>query len=119
MISRRQAGSLIVFAISLLVVLYLVAVPARNYWNQRADTADADGSLNALQTEIDELEARSTALEDPAEVERLAREEYHYVYPGEEAFVVLPAAPPPLPIPAGWPFDALKGAVFTASDPEG
>jgi len=115
MISRRQAGSLIVLAIFLLVVLYLVAVPARNYWTQRADTARADGSLDALQSEIDELEARTVALEDPDEVERLAREEYHFVYPGEEAFVVLPAAPAPLPIPAGWPFDALRGATFAGS----
>jgi cell division protein FtsB len=113
MISRRRAGSLIVIAISLVVVAYLVVVPARNYWTQRADTAEADGSLDALQAEIDELEARSTELEDPEEVERLAREEYHYVYPGEEAFVVLPAALPPLPIPAGWPFDALRGATFS------
>ena len=75
------------------------------------------GSLDALQTEIDELEARTVALEDPDEVERLAREEYHYVYPGEEAFVVLPAAPAPLPIPAGWPFDALRGATFASRHP--
>jgi cell division protein FtsB len=116
MISRRQAGSLVVLALSMLIVAYFVAVPARNYWTQRADTAAADGSLEAIQAEIDELEARSIALTDPEEVERLAREEYHYVYPGEEAFVVLPAAPPPLPIPAGWPFDALRGATFSRAD---
>jgi cell division protein FtsB len=113
MISRRQAGSLIILAISILVVAYLVAVPARNYVSQRAETAEANQGLATLQAEIDELETRSSALEDPAEAQRLAREEYHYVYPGEEAFVVLPAAPPPLPIPAGWPFDALKGATFS------
>jgi cell division protein FtsB len=113
MISRRQAGSLIVLAISVLVVAYLAAVPARNYLTQRADTAAADSTLDALQAEIEELEARSIALEDPEEVDRLAREEYHYVYPGEEAFVVLPAAPPPLPIPSGWPFDALRGASYS------
>jgi cell division protein FtsB len=112
-ISRRQAGSLIVLAISLVVVAYLVAVPARNYWTQRAEVAEADRELDVLQAEIDDLEDRATALEDPEAVEQLAREEYHYVYPGEEAFVVLPAAPAPLPIPAGWPFDALKGATFT------
>ena len=116
MISRRQAGTLIVLAISVIVIAYLAAVPARNYWTQRADTAEANVSLETLRAEIDELEARSVALEDPDEVERLAREEYHYVYPGEEAFVVLPAAPPPLPIPAGWPFDALRGATFEVPD---
>ena len=112
MISRRQAVSLIVLTVALIVIAYLLAVPARNYVSQRAETAEANQSLGTLQSEIDDLEARSTALEDPAEAQRLAREEYHYVSPGEEAFVVLPAAPPPLPIPAGWPFEALKGAMF-------
>jgi cell division protein FtsB len=112
MISRRQAGSLIVAVIAALVIAYLVAVPARNYFSQRTETASANAKLDTLQSEIDELEDRSTALEDPDEAIRIAREEYHYVNPGEEAFVVLPAAPPPLPIPAGWPFDALKGAAY-------
>ncbi|MEL7207707.1 MAG: septum formation initiator family protein [Actinomycetota bacterium] len=116
MISRRQAGSLIVLAVALVVIAYLAAVPARNYWEQRSATAEADAELDDLRAEIAELEARSVALEDDDEIERLAREEYHYVYPGEEAFVVLPAAPPPLPIPAGWPFDALKGAAYTVGD---
>jgi cell division protein FtsB len=112
MISRRQAGTLIVAVIAGLVIAYLVAVPTRNYFSQRSETASADAELDTLQAEIDELEDRSTALEDPDEVIRIAREEYHYVNPGEEAFVVLPPAPPPLPIPAGWPFDALKGAAY-------
>ena len=114
MISRRQAGSLIVLALFLLVVAYVAAVPARNYWRQRSDTGAAQVELTTLRTEIDRLEARAAALEDPDEIERLAREEFHYVRPGEEAFTVLPALPAPLPIPAGWPFDALKGAAYTS-----
>jgi cell division protein FtsB len=102
-----------VLAVGLVVFLYLAVVPARNYWTQRAETARADADLETLQTEIDELEARATALEDPVAIEQLAREEFHYVHPGEEAFVVLPAAPPALPIPPGWPFDALKGATYS------
>ena len=40
-------------------------------------------------------------------------------YPGEEVFAVLPAPPPPLPIPAGWPFDSLRGAAAAATSGAG
>jgi cell division protein FtsB len=108
-VTRRQAGTAVVVVVALFVAAYLVAVPARNYLTQQSDTAAAEAELEAIEEEIDQLEGQVGALSDPTELERLAREEFHLVYPGEEAFAVLPAPPPPLPIPVGWPFDALRG----------
>jgi cell division protein FtsB len=108
-LTRRQAGTAVVIAISLFVIAYLVAVPARSYLTQQSETAEAEAELEAIEAEIDQLEGQLGTLRDPTELERLAREEFHLVYPGEEAFAVLPSPPPPLPIPVGWPFDALRG----------
>jgi hypothetical protein len=43
------------------------------------------------------LDARAAELQEDAEIERLAREQYNLVMPGEEAYAMLPAAPPPPP----------------------
>jgi cell division protein FtsL len=100
---------------TLLAVGYVMFVPARNYVSQQAATDDAQRQLDALNAEVDDLEARQTALQDPEQIEQVARERFNYGYPGEEVFAVLPAPPAPLPIPTGWPFDVLRAAEASAT----
>ena len=64
-----------------------------------------------LQRENELLEQRITVLKTDAEVERIAREQYNLVRPGEEAYAVLPAPAPPVDLPDGWPFDQLEPLV--------
>jgi cell division protein FtsB len=40
------------------------------------------------------LAAEAKRLQTPAEIQRMAREQYHYVYPGEQAYSVIPAPAP-------------------------
>ncbi len=95
---------------TLLAVGYVMFVPARNYLDQQAATSGAEDQLEQLDAEIADLEAQQVALEDPEHIEQVAREQFNFGYPDEEVFAVLPAPPPPLPIPTGWPFDVLRGA---------
>jgi cell division protein FtsL len=100
---------------TLLAVGYVMFVPARNYVSQQAATDDAEQQLDALNVEIDDLEARQGALQDPEQIEQVARERFNLGYPGEEVFAVLPAPPAPLPIPTGWPFDVIRGAAAASA----
>ena len=43
-------------------------------------------------------------LKTDEEVERLAREQYNLVRPGEESYAILPPPPPKVELPQWWPF---------------
>ena len=88
--------------------LFLFVFPTRTYLAQRESLAGAEERLEVLQRENQRLEQRIAVLRTDAEIEKIAREEYNLVRPGEEAFAVLPAPEPPVDLPAGWPFDQLE-----------
>lgn len=88
-------------------VLALTVFPTSTYLDQRADTAEAEQRLAVLQTQNDAYEARIARLQTPEEIERLAREQYNLVRPGEEAYAVLPAPLPELDLPTLWPFGEM------------
>ena len=46
------------------------------------------------------------------EVERIARRDFNFVFPGEEAYAVLPAPPAPVSLPASWPYNLLYAEVL-------
>ncbi|HUF34175.1 MAG TPA: septum formation initiator family protein [Acidimicrobiales bacterium] len=91
----------------LVAVLFVGVFPTRTYLAQRASTGAAQEKLEVLREQNELLEARARQLHDHAEIERLARERYNLVRPGEEAYAVLPppsveeddehGAPPPAP----------------------
>ena len=61
-----------------------------------------------LDQENDALASRVAALQTPEEIERVARQQYGMVRPGEQAYSVLPA-PARTSLPAGWPYTVLSG----------
>jgi cell division protein FtsB len=95
--------------------LFVGVFPTRALLAQRSDIANATETLSHIEARNAELSARVDALSTDAEIERIAREQYHLVYPGEEAYALLPAAPPQIPVPDAWPFRGLRTAVI--SDP--
>lgn len=73
-----------------LILLTLALAPLRTLLEQRAE-------LDLLQHQTNELESRNAALEgrlaqlnDPAYLERIARECLGMIEPGETAFVLIP-----------------------------
>ena len=85
--------------------------PTRALLDQRAALADADARLAAVDARNQELADRVDALQTDAEIERIAREQYNLVFPGEEAYGLLPAPPTPPAVPDAWPFRDLHAAV--------
>jgi cell division protein FtsB len=79
--------------LGLVLVLFTAVFPTRTFLAQRAATSAAQERLTVLREQSATLEARADQLQDDAEIERLAREQYNLVMPGEEAYAMLPAAP--------------------------
>jgi cell division protein FtsB len=104
---------------SIVAVAFLFAgvFPTRALLTQRRDIAAAEDTLAHLESRNADLQDRVDALGTGAEIERIAREQYHLVYPGEEAYALLPAPPPRIPVPDAWPFRALRAVTSTGEVP--
>jgi cell division protein FtsB len=107
----RRAGTG-VGAVALAGVLVYAVFPVRTYLDQRAATDRSREQIEMLSRANDRLEDRADDLRTDDEIERLAREQYGLVKPGEESYGVLPppettttttstTAPPPPPTPGG------------------
>jgi cell division protein FtsB len=91
----------------LLAVLAVAVFPTSTFLDQRASTAEAEQRLAVLRTQNAAYEQRIERLHTVGEIERLAREQYNLVFPGEEAYAVLPEPLPELALPPVWPFGPL------------
>ncbi|MGH9136496.1 MAG: FtsB family cell division protein [Acidimicrobiales bacterium] len=111
--ARQRSRVLVPLLVSVLAVgfLFVAVFPTRALLAQRSATGDAREQLAVIERANAELEARVEALQTDAEIERLAREQYRLVRPGEEAYAILPAPAPPVPVPDAWPFGGLAEAL--------
>jgi cell division protein FtsB len=90
-------------------VLFVAVFPARTYLDQHHQRQEVLVRIKATDARNSALQKRISTLHTNAEVERLAREQYNLVRPGEEAYAILPtrqapaAAHPSPPAPhRGW-----------------
>ncbi len=111
MIALRRSVVPLVIVLVILVTLFYAVFPTRTYLDQSAALAEVQSELDALYEHNDALRSRMKVLNQPEEIERLARSEYNLVYPGEEAYAMLPLAPEPVEIPDLWPLNALVGSL--------
>jgi len=103
---RRAIWPVLVTAL-LVAALFVFVFPTRTYLAQRAETRRTEHQLRVLKDQNDALSARVTALDTDAEIERIAREQFDLVRPGEQAFAILPA-PALTALPPGFPFDLIR-----------
>jgi cell division protein FtsB len=85
----RRAWPVLV-AVVLIGLLFVAVFPTRTWLAQRQETAAATEQLQVLTKENTKLAIRVKALQSDDEIERLAREQYNLVKPGEEAYALLP-----------------------------
>lgn len=101
----RRAMWPLLGSIVLVGVLFIAVFPTRTYLAQRASISRAEKQLEVLGEQKEALAARARELQRDGEIERLARERYNLVLPGEEAYAVLPppatGRPAPDPLPSG------------------
>jgi len=101
-LGHRWVRRLFVVALVVAGILFTFGTPARTWYDQRQEIVAARDRTAVLDQQSRELQARVDQLNTDAEVERIAREQYGLVKPGEEAFGILPApgSAPPVPAPA-------------------
>jgi cell division protein FtsB len=86
----------ITMAVMVLVgAMYLFAYPARTYLAQKQAIAVQERTIAVLKAEDSKLAGESSALQSPATIARIAREQYGLVKHGQQAFMVLPSPAKP------------------------
>jgi hypothetical protein len=78
-------------------MMFVFFLPARALVQQRADLRATETRLRVLSAEDQRLTVQIAQLHTDAEIERLARQQYGLVFPGEEAYAILPSPQPPAP----------------------
>ena len=107
--ARRLVWPLIATVV-VIGALFLTMFPLRTWIDQRDSISASRSELAELDEELAALDDRIAALDSPEEVELIAREKYGLVFPGEEAYSLLPLPVPPIDIPPGWPFTGAPPA---------
>ncbi len=88
-VGRTTVQVILVFVTLAAVGVFLIS-PARAWWTQRDEIGDLESQLSEQLDQNAELQGRVDALNTDEEIERLARERYGLVRPGDESYVVLP-----------------------------
>ncbi len=86
---------LVLASIALAAVLFLFVLPSRTYLAQRHSLSAAETRLRVFSDQNAKLATAATRLQSDAEIERLAREQYGLVKPGEKAYVIVPSTQAP------------------------
>ncbi|MCP3989496.1 MAG: septum formation initiator family protein [Actinomycetia bacterium] len=79
-----------VVALALSVLAGLAVLPARTWMSQRQDMTEARADLARIENEVAELSAQLEQLQTDDEIERMARQHFDLVYPGEESYRIVP-----------------------------
>jgi cell division protein FtsB len=105
--SRAAILRLAIASLVLIGALFLFVFPTTAVLDQRGQLSDAEKRLSVLKEQTKRLDEASKRVKSDAEIERLARDRFNMVKPGEQAWAVVPAptttttTPPPAPtVPA-------------------
>jgi cell division protein FtsB len=93
--SRGARARLALAALALVAILFVFVFPTRSYLAQRRQVSSAQHDVNVLRDQNDKLAAQAAQLQTPAAIERMAREQFHLVFPGEQVYDVVPGAAAP------------------------
>jgi cell division protein FtsB len=94
---RRVLVRLLLGGMVIVALLFAFVFPARTLLAQRQQTEKERARLEVLREQTRKLEAETRRLQNDAEIERIAREQYNFMRPGERPYVVVPpptTAPP-------------------------
>jgi cell division protein FtsB len=91
--TRAATVRLILASLALVAGMFLFVFPTRTWWSARQQVRSAGSSLSLLQRENARLDGEVRRLHDDAEIEKLARSKFGYVFPGEHPYTAIPAPP--------------------------
>ncbi len=81
--------------LGIFVLAGLAVLPVKTWYVQTERLGDAKQEMLQVEAELKELREKKSLLETDAEIERRARKDFGYVYPGEESYrVIFPEGSP-------------------------
>jgi cell division protein FtsL len=114
----RISGTLVLRIVTVGVALVVIATvvflfifPTAQWRDQRRQIDEARQQAAEISAEIEELEARVVDLQNPATIERIARERFGFARPDEEAFRLQPPPADAASFPPSWPWDGFERLV--------
>lgn len=115
--SNRWVLGLLGVAVVGALLAALFVLPVQAWMRQQDDIAVKEQELSVLNGANDELAAEVQHLETVEGAREAARDELSVIDRGEERVSILPTDPGALPLPAGWPYDAVTQIVALRSTP--
>ena len=91
---RRAVVRLVMMMLLFVALLFVFVFPIRTLLAQRKDTGVVREQLELLRDQNAQLAKEAERLQSDAEVERIAREQYNLVRPGETPYAVVEEPPP-------------------------
>jgi cell division protein FtsB len=88
--SRAAVLRLAVASLVLIGALFLFVFPTSAVWHQHDQISDAQQRLSVLKQQNEKLASESKHVLSDDEIERLARDRYNMVRPGEQAWAIVP-----------------------------
>lgn len=92
-----------VASLALIAMMFLFVFPTRSYLAQKRQVGNAAHAVSVLKAQNEVLAREAERLQTPSEIERLAREEFNMVLPGEQAYNIVHAVPGSTPAPTTAP----------------
>jgi cell division protein FtsL len=93
--TRGARARIALLALALVAILFVFVFPTRSYLAQRRQVSSAQHDVDVLKAQNDKLQAQAAELQTPEAIERMAREEFHRVFPGEQVYDVVPGESTP------------------------
>lgn len=92
--SRAAVLRLAIASLVLIGALFLFVFPTSAVLHQRGQLKDAQQRLSVLKEQTARLSEQSKRVLSDDEIERLARDRFNMVRPGEQAWAIVPAPAP-------------------------
>ena len=89
---NRLTGRAALLALVLCSLVVALAYPMRKYVSQRGEIEEQQRQAREARERVERLRDEKARWQDPAYVERQAREHLHYVRPGEKGYSVVEGA---------------------------
>jgi cell division protein FtsB len=116
---RRRTRTLLIGSAALAALVLVAWFPGGPLLQQHAALAATDSALSTLRHQDSALALEQKNLNSPSEIERIARQQYDLVLPGQAAFQVLPPNGPATGTDAPYPGDpGLAAPVAPSGTPE-
>ncbi len=113
--NRRVRLALIGLVVVGSIVVASLILPTSTWFGQRAALNQASAQLRQLDSSNAKLARKINEMSGNSSIERQAREQLGFVYPGEESYIVPDSPPPVVNLPPVWPFNLLQDPISRAA----